>query len=474
MAMIDTLLIYVYLAAMVIVGFYANRKQKDVDDYYVAGRRQGTFSIACLWLASFIGGASIIGSSGKAYEAGITAVWYVGAIMLGLTAFGLILAARVKRLGDQHQYLTFPDLIEDHYDSRTRIMVTITTVAAYVAFSAGQLAAAGSILHVMLGWDYTSSLLLATGVVVLYTAWGGYLAVAWTDWIQFFLLLIGVVLIGWPIALQQSGGYSELTQQLPETYTHIGAWGWSAILALVVSITLSFFTSMDCYTRCFAARDVKASRNGALLAVVFMAPMALAATWMGMTSAVLFPGIENSNDVLTTFVLELFPAGFKGLMLIGILAAIMSTADICILTASANLTRDVYQRYVNPDISQKHMLRMSTFSSLAIGLFSAFLAWKMQDVLDILFLAFTLNSAAVILPTLAAVYAWRVSATAAFWSISLSFATILAWYAGSTLQWSSWFEIAPLWPGLVVAVVSFFGLQLAVRGSVSPDAGIKG
>ena len=190
MAMIDTFLIYLYLAAMVIVGFYANRKQKDVDDYYVAGRRQGTFSIACLWLASFIGGASIIGSSGKAYEAGITAIWYVGAVMLGLTAFGLILAARVKQLGDQHHYLTFPDLIEAHYDSRTRVMVTITTIAAYVAFSAGQLAAAGSILHVMLGWDYTSSLLLATGVVVLYTAWGGYLAVAWTDWIQFFLLLI--------------------------------------------------------------------------------------------------------------------------------------------------------------------------------------------------------------------------------------------------------------------------------------------
>ena len=193
-----------------------------------------------------------------------------------------------------------------------------------------------------------------------------------------------------------------------------------------------------------------------------------------MTSAVLFPGIENSNDVLTTFVLELFPAGFKGLMLVGILAAIMSTADICILTASANLTRDVYQRYVNPDINQENMLRMSTLSSLAIGLFSAFLAWKMQDVLDILFLAFTLNSAAVILPTLAAVYAWRVSATAAFWSISLSFATILAWYAGSALEWSSWFDIAPLWPGLAVATVSFFGLQLAGRGSVSPDAGIKG
>ena len=458
MALIDHVIIFVYLAALVAIGIYANHKQANVDDYYVAGRRQGTVSIACLWLAGWIGGASIIGSSGKAYEAGITGIWYVTALAIGCGLFGLVAAKRVKQLGDEHQYLTFPDLIEHQFDSKTRLIVTVTTVAAYIAFSAGQLAAAGSILRVLLDWDFTSALMLATGVVVLYTAVGGYLAVAWTDWVQVVLLLLGVLLVGMPIAIQQTGGFHELTAQLPVSYTDVGAWGWSAILALVISIILSFFTSMDCYTRTFAARSVKAARNGALLAVVFMLPLAIAATWMGMTTAVLFPGIVDSNDALTTFVLNLFPAGLKGLMLVGILAAIMSSADVCILTASANFTRDVYQRFYNPQISQQRMLRLGMIASLCFGLLSALLAWKMQDVLDILALAFTLNSAAVILPTLAAVYAWRVDSSTAFWSICLSFATILAWYASAALELAPVFTLEPLWPGLLVAIVSFFGL----------------
>jgi SSS family solute:Na+ symporter len=472
MAAIDNLVIFLYLAALIVIGLYANYRQKNVDDYYVAGRRQGSFSIACLWLAGWIGGASIIGSSGKAYEAGITGVWYVGSLALGCLLYGLSFAARVKRLGDEHSYLTYPDLIENHYDSRTRIVVTLTTSAAYIAYSAGQLAAAGSILHVLLGWDFGSGLLLASGIVVLYTATGGYLAVTWTDWLQIVLLLVGILLIGLPLAFEHNGTPAELSEALPKSYFDIGAWGWSSILALVVSITLSFFTAMDSYTRTFAARSTRAARRGALLAVVFMLPIGLAATWMGMTTAVLFPGIENSNDALTTFVVMLFPAGLKGLMLVGILAAIMSSADICILTASANVTRDVYQRYLDPDMSQQRMMRIGMLASLGVGLLAALLAWKMQDVLDILLLAFTLNSAALILPTIAAVYAWHIDATTAFWSICLSLVTVLGWYLAAAFKLAPVFAIEPLWPGLVVAVVSFATLRAlrpgpAARADVS-------
>jgi len=471
MTTLDISLIFIYLIALVLIGIYANIKQKDVDDYYVAGRRQGTFSIACLWLAGWVGGASIVGSSGKGYDAGITGIWYVTSIGFGLLLFGLFFAERVKKLGDRHQHLTFPDLIENHFDSRTRIVTTITTTAAYIAFSAGQLAAAASVLSILLGWEFSSGLLLASGIVIMYTATGGYLAVAWTDWFQLILLLIGILLIGLPLALENGGTPAELTRALPPSYFDLGAWGWSAIGALTISITLSFITSMDAYTRTFAAKSVRAAKRGALLAVVFIMPIAVAATWMGMSAATLFPGIENSNDVLTTFVLEIFPSGLRGMMLVGILAAIMSSADICILTASANVTRDIYQRYINPDISQPKMLRMGMYASLGIGVFSAFLAWKMEDVLDILLLGFTLNSAALILPTIAAVYSWRVDSATAFWSICLSFGTIIIWYLCAAVQLAPVFELEPLWPGLVVAVLSFVGLRAArPRPAISADA----
>lgn len=460
MGTLDTAILFGYLAVLIALGFYANYRQRDIDDYFVAGRRMGPFTIGCLWLASWVGGASIVGSSSRAYELGVTGIWYVLALALGCLLFGLLLAARVKRLGDASRHLTYPDFIEEHYDGRTRVIATVTTVLAFTAYSAGQLVAAGAILQVLLGWDYSQALMLASAIVILYTATGGYLAVTYTDWIQFVLLFVGIVLIGIPIAIQQAGTWSDLHTALPPSYFDPGAWGWGRIVALSASIVLSFFVAMDSYSRSFAARDESAARNGALLAVVFMLPIAVGATWLGMAAAALFPGTENSSGILTLFVLETFPVGLKGLVLVGVLAAVMSSADISILTASANYTRDIHQRFLQPGISERSMLRLSILASTILGLVAALMAWKMQDIIDILQLGFTINGAALFLPTIVALF-WRRYAdpVAAFWSILLSLGAVLLWRFGMPGGAGGLFALDPLWPGLVVSVVVFVTLS---------------
>ena len=461
-------IVFFYLALMVALGLYASRRQHDIEDYFVAGRRLGAFSIACLWLASWVGGASIVGGSAKAHEIGISATWYVLALAIGCALFGVLFAGRVKRLGDRHGHLTYPDFIEHRFDSRTRIVATVTTSLAFIAFAAGQLVAAASIIEVLLGWGFIPCLLLSGGIVVLYTATGGFLAVTYTDWVQFVLLLVGVVLVGIPIAISNGGTPAALQAQLPASYFDPGAWGWPSILALVVSIAFSFFVAMDSFTRCFAARDARASGNGALLAAVFMLPIALAATWLGMTAAVLFPDLSNTQGVLTTFVVELFPSGLKGLVLVGILAAVMSTADICILTVSANLTRDVYQRYVDPAVSDRRLLRMSVAASALAGLVALALAWKMQDIIDVLLFGFTINSAALFLPTLAAVLGWTLSPRAAFWSIGLSLLTVMVWRVAADMGLGGVFTTEPLWPGLVVSAATIAVLHYLARPVPGP------
>ncbi len=470
MAALDTGIIFIYMALMVAIGIYANYQQKNVEDYYVAGRRLGPFSIACLWLASWVGGASIVGSSARAHDIGVSAIWYVLSLAIGCLLFGLFAASRIKKLGDEHSHLTYPDFMEQRFDSRTRIVATITTSAAYIAYAAGQMVAIGAILSVLLGWDYSPSLLLASVIVISYTAFGGYLAVTYTDWAQFVLLFIGIMFIGLPIAISEAGSFSELQLALPAGHFEIGAWGWGKIFALVFSIVLSFFVAMDSFTRCFAARDAKSSRRGVLLAVIFILPIAVAATWMGLASAVLFPDIESSNGILTIFVMEYFPTGLKGLMLVGIMAAVMSSADICILTASANLTRDVYQRYFNPQVSKDSMLRLSMWASVAAGLLATFMAWKMQDIIDVLLLGFTINSAALFVPTMAALMLKKTNSAAAFWSISLSLTTVILWKVAASYGMDGIFAIEPLWPGLVVSSLTFvFVHAMSVRTELAHE-----
>lgn len=460
MSQFDTGIVLFYLALMIAIGVCASRRQDNVEDYFVASGKLGTFSIACLWMASWVGGAAIVGSASKAYDLGISATWYTTAMAIGCLLFGLFFAKRVKQLGNQHRLMTYPELMELRYDSRTRIVATITTVAAFIAYAAGQLAAAAGILHTLIGWDFGTALIIASAIIIIYTATGGFLAITYTDWVQFTILFVGVVLIGIPVAIGHGGTWSNFNERLPEIYFDPGGWGWPTIMALVVSLTLSFFTAMDSYTRTFAAKSAAVAQRGALLAIAFLLPLAVGATWLGMTSAIMFPGLEDSSDVLSTFVIETFPIGLKGLVLVGILAALMSTADICILTASANLSKDVYQRYVNPDVEPRRLFRISIGLSVFIGAVAALMAWKMQDIIDILIVGFTINSAALFLPSIAVVYFARVSSRAAFWSIALSLTTVVGWYIASRFAGGAPFGMDPLWPGLAVSFVVFTMLSL--------------
>ncbi len=452
---IDSGIIFSYLALMVVIGLYASRKQNNIKDYFVAGGTLGTFSIACLWMASWVGGAAIVGGAAKAYEFGISGGWYTMCMAIGCLLFGLFFAARVKRWGEERQLLTYPDFIESSYDSRTRIVATITTVLAFVAFAAGQLAAAGAILSTLLGWDYSQALLLASAVIVVYTATGGYLAVTYTDWVQLVLLFVGVVIIGIPVSISNGGTWTALTTELPASHFSPTGWGIAPMLALGVSIPMSFFVGMDSYTRMFAARNERVARRGTFWAAAFIVPLAVGAVWLGMTAAVLYPDVENSGEILSRMVIDTFPVGFKGLMLVGILAALMSTADICILTASANGSRDIYQRYVNPDVAPQKMFRISIALAVVVGAAAAIMAWQMQDIIGILLVAFTINSAGLFVPTLAMVVQKEVSKPAAFWSISLSLTTVIAWYAASSFELDPLFTVDPLWPGLLVSILTF-------------------
>jgi SSS family solute:Na+ symporter len=228
---------------------------------------------------------------------------------------------------------------------------------------------------------------------------------------------------------------------------------------------------MDSYTRMFAAKNEQVAYRGTLWAVLFLLPLAVGAVWLGMTAAILYPEVENSQNILTIMVLDIFPVGLKGLMLVGILAALMSTADICILTAAANGSRDIYQRFINPDVTQRKIFQLSIGLSVIVGAAAAFMAWQMQDIVEILLVAFTINSAALFVPTIAIVVLKSPSKEAAFWSITLSLTTVTGWYAASALELAPLFSIDPLWPGLFVSLAVF--VLVDFLGSRTPASGLS-
>jgi solute:Na+ symporter, SSS family len=457
---LDIAIILLYFVSMVFLGLYANKKQKDVDDYYVGGRSMGAVKIGALWMAGWIGGSSVIGTSSNAYSLGITGVWYVTAIAGGCLVFAFTMSAPIKRISSKINNITLPELITSRYDEKNGIMCSITTILAMIGYTAAQFVSGGAILNVLTGWDLRICYVIAAAVIVFYVSTGGLLAVTYTDLIQMLLLILGVVVIGVPVVSSILTENNLSFSSLPESYFDLGSWGWGTIIALAVSTMMSFFTSMDSYTRCIAAKDMKSARLGTTYAAIAVLVIAGASTYLGMAGKLLMPDLESSNNVLATLIVNTLPHGLKGLILVGILCAIMSTADISVLTGSASITNDIYKKYINKDVSDKQLMRISLISSVIVGVAGALFGWFNQDIMNLLLITFTINSAGLFLPCICAFF-WKKSCAAGSF-VSMISATVIAlvWYIGGKLTDLALFQIDAIWPAFGVSAVLYFVICL--------------
>jgi SSS family solute:Na+ symporter len=470
---LDIGIIVFYMAGMLFIGIYSGKKQQDSDDYFVAGRKAGVFSITCLWLSSWIGGASIVGTAERAYSMGITAVWYVVVIAVSLVIFAFTFTGTIKRLSTKLNLLTYPDFIESRYDSKTRMVATICTILGMIGFVASQFLAGGSTLSALTGWDSKVSLIVVAAVITFYTAFGGLLAVTYTDWVQTVILLLGIVILGVPLSIMHMDGGISAIQSLPDSYMNLGAWGWPSIIALGLTTLFSFYTNMDGYTRCIAAKDVKTSRRGSLLAAAGIFIIAVSATFLGLSTKVIMPDLPDSRNALSYLIIHIFPQGLRGIVVVGIIAAIMSSADILMLTASTNLTKDIYQRYINRDVTDKKIRHLSTCCSFGIGFVALLFAMYRQDIIDVLFIALTINSAGLFLPTVLGVCWKKANSSAAFYSAACSLAVVLFWFLGNALKWGKIFETDSFWPGLAVSALLFFPISIWGRQTPEEKAKLK-
>ena len=148
-------------------------------------------------------------------------------------------------------------------------------------------------------------------------------------------------------------------------------------------------------------------------------------------------------------------------MLIGVLSAIMSTADISVLTGSASLTKDIYQRYINPNVSEKTLLHVGLGASLLVGVLGAIFGWFTQDIMNILLITFTINSAGLFLPTLGAFF-WKKSCSAGAFASMLSVIAV-AWFIGGKVSALPLFSIDALWPSFGVSAILYVVICLTHR-----------
>jgi solute:Na+ symporter, SSS family len=344
MSWIDLSIFIVYLAAMLGVGFYFLRKNKNTDDYYVGGRKLSSIHIGLSVVATDVGGGFSIGLGGLGFTMGLSGSWLLFTGLLGAWMSGVLLIPRISELARRKGFLSFPQFLEYIFDKRVALIAGIISAIGYLGFTSSQILAGAKLASSTFdGLNLNYALLIMGVIAVVYTVLGGLKAVIYTDTIQWIVLMAGLIFVGIPISYYSIGGYDAIKSTIEPEFLSLRNISWQQIINWMFTIIPIWFIGMTLYQRIYASKNTRAAQTGWFIAGLFEYPiMAFMGVILGMFARVavensLLPGYSLANlDAemgLPVLLKTVLPVGLLGIVLSAYFSAIMSTADSCLMAA---------------------------------------------------------------------------------------------------------------------------------------------
>jgi SSS family solute:Na+ symporter len=446
-ATIDSVILALTFMALIGVGIYYNRKNTSSEDFLVAGRNVGYNKLTATVLATDLGGGFTIGLAGMAFATGLSATWLTLTGFIGCILVAKFLIPKVKSFGDKLKQFTLPDYLEYRYNKNARLMGSIITIFASVTFVGTQIVAGALLIQAATGMDMKTAAWIAGIVVIVYTSLGGLNAVITTDLIQWSIIILGIFLLAFPMSMNAVDGWAGLTKNLPAEYFSFGEYSLLTVGAWMLAIVPAWFISMTTWQRIYAAKDERTAKKAYYTTAFLEWPLfAFVGALMGMMAKALFPDIPAEQG-LPTLLTQVLPIGITGIVVAAYAAAVMSTADSLLIVATATTVRDIYQRFINPNATDKQIMKMSMIVTIVFGLGSLTIALYLPFVLKLLLYGYAFQ-AALFFPVIFGLYWRKANATAAFWSLLIGGVGSLAWAISGNP-----FDLDPIYFGMPVTLL---------------------
>ena len=452
MSQLDLLIVAAYMIGIVAAGFWARRKANTQEQFLVAGRSVGVWLYSGTLAAIVLGGASTIGGVKLGYQYGVSGMWFVFMLGLGILVLSAVLVERILGL----KLYTVPELLERRYSSSARIAGGAVMVSYDLMVSVTATIAVGSVMEVIVGIPRTAAILISSLVMVGYSVLGGMWSLTLTDIIQFIIKTIGIFCILLPGAILHAGGLARMHAQLPPQFFSLTNIGAGRIFTLFVLYFFGIIIGQDVWQRVFTARSVKVARNGGIAVGLYCICYALAGALIGTAGRVFLPPLTEGDLAYAQIVNTVLPVGLRGLVLAAALAAIMSTASACLLAASTVLLEDVYLRVRHT--SGTGTVTQSRGITLILGALMTVLSCVLHDVITALTLAYDLLVGGLLVPLVGAMFLRRVHKSAAIASIGLGSTLVIACLAlkGPDSE-------IPIYAGLAGSLLAFALANVFVR-----------
>lgn len=398
--------IVVYLLAMVFVGVYFSRKGSgsNSNEFYLGNRKLGPFVTAMSAEASDMSSYLLMGLPGLAYLCGVAEVgWTVIGLAVGTYLNFLFVARRLRRYSSNLGAITVPDFFSRRYHDKKHILSLIAALVIlvfFVPYTASGFKAIGTLFNSLFNFDYHVSMIVGALVVIGYTVLGGFLAVSTTDLIQSIFMSIALIIVV-VFGITQAGGLNvvmENARALPgylnPTQGYDAASGAAAsfgIFSIVSTLAwgLGYFGMPHILLRFMAIRDEKELKTSRRIAAVWVVISMAVAVFIGIIGYSV--SLAGKIDTLTTssesetIIIKLADLMSKngvfltlaaGVILSGILAATMSTADSQLLAAASSVSHDMLNDFFGVKLSTKKSMLVARATVVIIAIIGIILAWN--------------------------------------------------------------------------------------------------
>ncbi len=406
-----------YLLIFIIIGFWSSRKIRSRDSFFVADRTLGPLLLSTTLTATVVGGSATIAAGALVYQVGLPALWLDIGSACGLIALGFFLAGIVRRT----KRYTLPEIIGTFFGERVRSVSALLVLISQIAWIALLIQGAGAILLVLFPLNYELLLIVISVIFIGYTFLGGQLAVVYTDFVQFIVMIVGVCGIAAPlIFLEAWSGFDQLSV-LYTSFPVNASVGSLSAASFFLLMFLPNLVGPDVYSKVLSARDEHAAKKGVLLSGVFRVIFAVAIGILGLSAAVLFPGLQGAEISLAIpKVILILPPLLAALILAAFLLVMLSSADSVLISSGTILS---------VDITKKRSITMSRIGVIVVGGIALGIALYLQDIIQTLILAYTVFAAGLTLPVLFGFFknTTKVSSQGAFFSLIGGGSSALIW-----------------------------------------------
>ncbi|MGB0863043.1 MAG: sodium:solute symporter family protein [Saprospiraceae bacterium] len=379
-------------------GTFLARKKEGSDDLMLGGRKMPLWIAIFTMSATWIGGGYINGTAESTFAEGYGLVWVQApwGYALSLVIGGLFFARKMR----EYNFKTMLDPLAQRFGNRMGAVLFLPALTGEIFWTAAILTALGATFSTVLGIDMTSSIILSAIVAIVYTMVGGLWAVALTDVIQLSLILVGLAVIV-PFALSETGGWDVVWEGykvkhgaaasfLPSKAA-LGNYYWQwwdyALLLMLGGIPWQVY-----FQRVLASKDGKTAVRLSLLAGIVCIVAAIPAVMIGIIGSsvedwsVYGKALERNDLILPYVVRYLTPTAVVTVGLGAIAAAVMSSVDSSVLSASSLASWNVYRPLFKPDINQDQLNKAIKTSIWIIGIAATLIALNVQSVYALWFL----------------------------------------------------------------------------------------